>query len=302
MPWPLRFSRVPAGIWITVALGAASLEPILVKFGFRESLSPLCLLYIKNVTGGLLALPLIACLSPLSRKDILNLSLIGAVLFCTQFLLMYCLQWLSVVLAITAVSLVPLVVAIINSLSGRDNLGPKFWFGLGLCLIGVIFTLDFKDLHATWPGILCVAAAVLSSSIYRVRMETLAQTMSAPTLSTGTFIVQLLLTLPFTPFLGDIRPSAWSLGIWLGISALLANVAFLSALSMMGSTRISVITLIQRPLIVLLAAIFLQESLGWLQILGLALSVWGIYLSPVHKSDKNPETLVAAEKSPSTLI
>jgi drug/metabolite transporter (DMT)-like permease len=75
-----------------------------------------------------------------------------------------------------------------------------------------------------------------------------------------------------------------AMGVWIGFTASIANVAFLLLLSLLGSTRVSIVYMLQRPLVVLLAAPILHEPLHWYQILGIALVFYGVHLAKVEKT------------------
>jgi drug/metabolite transporter (DMT)-like permease len=73
------------------------------------------------------------------------------------------------------------------------------------------------------------------------------------------------------------------MGTLMGITAALANLAFLWAISQLGSTRMSIIAMLQRPLIILISAFVLKEDLNAYQICGTVLILLGIYLARVKR-------------------
>jgi drug/metabolite transporter (DMT)-like permease len=74
------------------------------------------------------------------------------------------------------------------------------------------------------------------------------------------------------------------LGVVVGICAALANITFIKALSLVGATRISIITMIQRPALILIAALILQEVPTWIQAAGIVLVVIGINFAKVTRA------------------
>src|SRR5262249_23043299 len=152
-------------------------EPIVAKFAYKDGAAPLELIVLKNVIGGLCMLPFLW--NWLERKpgikSLSQLAPVGLLLFATNSLTLYSLKSLSVVLLITIVTCVPAFVALLNNFIGRDSLTPKFWIGFVMCFLGVVLTLDYKDLTVNIIGVSCALLAALSSSLYRVKIEILCE-------------------------------------------------------------------------------------------------------------------------------
>lgn len=269
--------------WITLALVAASLEPILVKFGYRDAITPLQLLFLKNVIGALLIVPLARKWQWLGFAGLKQMLVTGCLLFSTNCLTLISLQHLQVVLVITIVTTTPALVALTNSIIGRDQLDKKFWLGFIMCFGGVLLTLDLHDVSLNMFGVACAFGAALTSTFYRVKMEDLTARFSPTLSSIYTFLVQGTLTLAVIPFMGSLPAKAIGLGAWMGLSAALANLAFLSALNIVGSTRISILTMLQRPLVVLFAIVALHETATFVQVIGIALVMIGVQLAKVKR-------------------
>lgn len=284
-------SKATASGWITLALVAASLEPILVKFGYREAISPLQLLFLKNVIGALLIVPLTGKWKWIGLNGLIQMLMSGALLFSTNALTLFSLQHLQVVLVITIVTTTPALVALTNSLLGRDQLSKKFWLGFLLCFAGVIMTLNIQDITVNVLGVACAFGAALTSTFYRVKMEDLTARFTPTISSVYTFLVQGAITLTLLPWLNGLPAKAIGLGVWMGLSAALANIAFLSALNMVGSTRISILTMLQRPLVVIFAIVALHESATILQIIGITMVMIGVQMAKVKRLSVEPESL-----------
>ncbi len=207
----------------------------------------------------------------------------GIFLFATNTLTLISLETVSVVLLITIVTCVPAFVALTNSLIGRDRLTKKFWLGFFMCFFGIVLTLDYKDLSLNAAGVGMAVAAAFSSTIYRVRMEILCERVSPPFAASLSYSVQGLLSLCLLPFLLKFSWTAFFYGSWIGVSAALANLAFISALNMIGASRISVLTMLQRPLLIVAAALVLHETVSSWQIIGIMLVMIGVGLAQVER-------------------
>lgn len=281
--------KLPASVWITAALLAASIEPIVAKFAYQSNVDAVQLILLKNVIGALFMIPLLRTWKSGSTTGFKDIAPVGLLLFATNSLTIFSLKTLSVVLLITIVTCVPALVALLNSALGRDSLSPKFWLGFALCFLGVMLTLDYKDISVNMPGIICALAAALSSSIYRVRIEILCEKHSASVSAAFSYFVQGLITLAFLPWALPLGKNALIFGSWIGFSAALANLAFVYALNLLGSTRISVLTMVQRPLLIIAAAITLHETVTLIQGIGIVLVMFGIQLAQVKRLNASRE-------------
>jgi drug/metabolite transporter (DMT)-like permease len=158
--------------------------------------------------------------------------------------------------------------------------------------LGVFLTVDLKQaLSVDWQGLCCMAVAIVSSALYRVRMEDVTAQFKPILVSTYLFLIMALFTAAFVmPFAGPIPSYALPIGAWIGFAAALANVAFLMALARLGSTRVSIINMLQRPLIAVAAAFILKEPLTIMQIVGIVLVFAGVQMASV-KRKRNEQSI-----------
>ena len=263
-----------SAICVLLALLAASIEPILVKLGYRGTVTPLQLLVLKNVVAALVILPMTRHFRLVRSTDALR---IGSV---------------SILLIVTTT---PAIVAMANWALGRDILTWRFWVGFALCFAGVLLTVDIVGSSSaafsrSWVGYLAIIGAVISSTIYRVRMESLTKVFAPALISTWIFWINALVAVLFIwPFQEPFPRESLSIGIWIGLAAAAANVAFLWAIKLVGSTNMSIFNLLQRPLVIVAAAIVLSDPLSWVQWLGVACVFVGIPLAKVQRRDAPEE-------------
>lgn len=270
-------------LWLTAAIFAASAEPIFVKLGYSAGVSPLQVFVLKNLCAAAIVLPLTRAFKWVGMKNLPRLMLLAFLLFCTNGLILISLTMVPAVVVMTLVTTTPALVAIINSALGRDKLTVKFWLGFALCLLGVLLMLEVKSLSGTPLGILAVLTAVVSSSIYRVNMETATSLMKPLTISSYQFPLCALYCIPLAFFMPAFSMEAVKIGAITGSAAALANVAFLSAMAMIGSTRVSIISLLQRPLLLILAVLVLNEPASVWQILGIVITFAGVQIAQVKR-------------------
>ncbi|MBQ7529465.1 EamA family transporter [bacterium] len=275
--------------WIVIlALLSASIEPILVKLGYRGTVTPLQLLVMKNIVAAVVILPMTRQFRLVKYSDVFRIGSVSVLLLCTNGLTLYALRYLSAVEVITIVTTTPAVVAMSNWAMGRHALTWRFWLGFFLCFTGILLTINIFNAEAMGShsilGYVAIFSAVISSTIYRVRMESLTADFEPPLISTWIFWINALVAILFIwPFQEPIPRESLPIGLWIGLAAAAANVAFLWAIKLVGSTNMSIFNLVQRPLVIIVAAIVLTDPLTWLQWLGVILVLAGIPLARVKK-------------------
>lgn len=292
-------TKIFTSVCVVVGILAASIEPIVVKLGYEQNLLPIHLLIVKTFIGSLLILPLTRTYRWIGFKNLGRVAILAILLLSTSALSIFSLQHISAVLAITIITTTPAFVAIINQIIGRDELTPKFWLGFLLCFSGVCLGLDWSGLSISLLGFALIFGAVCTSTTYRVTMEGTANRFSPALISTYMFFINGLIVLMFfMPFAGQIPERAWQIGTWMGFASACANVAFLFALHLLGSTRISIINILQRPAIIIAAALILREPLTITQCVGVVFVLIGVQLAQV-KRKKQPATPAKSETAES---
>ncbi len=277
--------------WVILALTAASIEPILIKLGFQAQATPVQLLVLKNLVAAAVMLLLVRGWKRPSAVSFASLLTVSLLLFATNSFCIFALTKLSAVELITIVTSTPVVVALVNCFRRHDSRGKLFWFGLAAALVGVLLSLQKAAAASSSAasslsvmGVVFALAAVISSTTYRIKIESVLRHADPRLVSLNIFVINALASLCLIPWMGsisqinqDILPFA----VWMGVAAALANLAFIAAIKDLGATRMSVINLIQRPMIIIIAAFVLKESLGWPQVLGFVLVMFGVQMAQV---------------------
>ena len=311
-------SQTTTLLWVVLALTAASIEPILIKMGYRAQANPWQLLALKNIvaaivmfflsSGQLKAIPAIFGKSSMDSSKSTDepnsagvprysattpfwILVISLLLCSTNVFMLFALQRISAVEFITVTTTTPLAVALVNMYFGNDSRGKMFWFGLIFAIVGVILSIRPGGLSIDLVGLGLALAAVLSSTTYRLRAERLLKTLDSRLLSFCLFAVNGAVALVILPFTGAINSAILVYCLWMGAAAALANLAFIAAIKDLGATRMSIINLIQRPLVVAGAAIALNEHCTITQWLGIAMVLGGVQMAqvrPVKPAKQDP--------------
>lgn len=279
-------------LWIIAALAFGAAEPILVKYGYRGGLGSYQFFFIRNIVGALVLSPVVFYFwqkRRIKERLVKPVIPIAFLLMTTSLCTILALKSLTAVTVLTVVTTTPALVAIINEKLGRDILGKKFWLGFWLCFAGVIVSMPFDNFSGDWVGTLAVFIAIFSSGFYRVKMDEITLEHNPIYVSAVCFVLLGIVSLFCLPAVGKLSTYDMSFGLIVGISAAIANVAFIKSLSLVGATRISVITMIQRPAFILIAALILREVPTLLQLIGIALVAVGVVFAKVKRAVQHHE-------------
>lgn len=280
--------------WVLMVLLATAVQPILVKLGYRGDASPLQLLVMKNLVSALAVFIYIKHFRLISFDKLGKIGRISVLLLGINGLSLVALQHLPAVIVVTCTTTVPVFVAACNAKMGREQLSPSFWPGLIICGCGVLLAVAapqaFLSGHLpsgdVW-GYLAVAGAICCAVTYRVNMETLTADFSPQLLVIWAFWINAaVVALGICPWVPFISSASLPLGLAIGLSAAIANMAFLWSIKLVGSTLISVLGLLQRPIIILATAFLLGEVLHLSQWLGIALVLAGLPLARPQRQKK----------------
>lgn len=287
-----------SALWVLLALFAASVEPIMVKLGYRGGASPWQLLLYRYLWSAATMLVLARPKSWLGWSKLQKLLPAALLLACTNGMVLLALQSTSAVTVITVMTTTPAFVGLINHKLGREVLGTRFWLGFAACFVGVGLSTGAlqADRHAAAPlGLFAVGVAVLSSTIYRTRMHTLTKELAPKEISAWLMLINAsLASVLLGPWIEPLPRQGVIVSMWIGVAAALANLAFLAAIRIVGATRMSIFDMLQRPLVILLAALALGEPWSWTELAGAGLVLLGVQLA---KTEKRPGAAAATPPS-----
>lgn len=281
-------SKFLSTLLVATTLSASAIEPVVVKAGIGPHATAFQLLILKSLFGLLFMSPVFFKMRVLKRSELIRVLLLSFLFLMTYVFMYTAIAQTSVILVATLVTVTPAIVAIINIYRGTVETTPRFWLALIAAILGVVLTLggfsadvnSFAEL-----GTLLALGAALTSALYRTQVDVVAKTVPPLVISGYLFLTNGIAAAFCLPWLGDVTSVTIGQSAWLGLAAAAANITFVKALQMIGSTRLSVISLLQRPLVIVVAAVFLKETLGLTQALGIVLVLAGIqYAKPKPRS------------------
>ncbi|MEQ8223216.1 MAG: DMT family transporter, partial [Candidatus Eremiobacterota bacterium] len=275
-------------------------EPVLSKIGYRYFVTPYELLILRFLIGGIVVLPLVKRYRWIGWKNTAGLLWLALLLMSTCGLVLVALKYLTAVVVITIITATPAFVAIVNQMLGKEILARRFWIGFLLCFTGILLSIEIHRGTSNSQtfniiGLLCAFGSVAVSTIYRTQLDDATRNFPPMQVSTYMFIMDAIVAVFFLPTVWPMSEKTWIIGSIIGIAAAIANISFLMAIYFMGSTRMSVIGLLQRPLVIICAALILKEPLSAMQIAGIILVIAGIQMAKVTKRTQllNKELAVA---------
>ncbi len=273
---------------VVVALLAVAIEPIVIKLFYQVAVEPLELLILRTLAAGVVILPFCYGFKWVKGWDLMRMIYVALLFLGTNASIYFALMYVNSITLITAVTTTPAFVAIVNTMKGKVDLGMSFWLGFGCCFVGVLLSInvmanEFSQLD--WRGGIFLALAIIGSTVYRTTMDGVTAKFKPKLIANYIFIINGIIALCVLPFISieKIDSTYIGFGFWLGFAAVIGNLAFLSALKILGSTKISIISVIQRPILVVLSALILGESLGLSELAGIILVLYGVHLAKVKK-------------------
>lgn len=282
---------------VILAILSASIEPIIVKIGYSnfKDLNPFEIIVVKNLVGFFV----FVCITffnyfikknfkPLELKDILSISRVSFLLLFTTSMAIISLKFIPAVIMLTIYTTTPLFVALTNSLIKKtESISISFFVGFILAFLGVCLTIGLYDIifnlnsNINFLGIFLAFLGVLSSTVYRTTLDYLTNKYSPFIVSNYIFLINGIIILLFVfPFVFKyLKLGSILVGFYGGISGVTANIAFLYALNILGSTKVSLFNMLNQPAVILLSALILKEELSIYQLLGIFLTILGVNIA-----------------------
>ena len=284
----MKINISKSNIWITLALLGSSVEPLIVKIGLNNQISSFQILVLKLICGAILFTPFYSRIKIHNLSVMKRLFFISAMALVTNYCIFLSLEHLSVPLVVTLITTTPVFVGLLNQLQGRVTLKKEFWVGVLAVFIGVLLSLEFTQsslAFVTSMGLIFALISILGSTMYRTSVEKLCEDIDPLQISASIFLINGIFSAFMLPWIGKIASGTWPIAIWLGLAGAVANIAFVNAIHSLGATRTSIISLLQRPLVILLATIILKTPLSAWQLSGIALVFFGVRYAKTERND-----------------
>jgi drug/metabolite transporter (DMT)-like permease len=192
-------------------------------------------------------------------------------------------------------SLVPVAIALLNHFwEKNEQLTKRQWSGIlcGFGGLGIIFSDGWQNLMRPdyfW-GIVCVLLAVVLWAFGTIYAKRFSTEKSSPVIDSGLQILAGGLMMLVASFFYDwdkpliINQLGWiSLAVVTIFGSVLAMTAYLFALKNLPATIASLYTYINPVIAIILGVVFLNEKVGWPMILGMSVTLFGVFLVNFRK-------------------
>jgi drug/metabolite transporter (DMT)-like permease len=315
-PSPATMKRFLPFLILAGGILVASTAAILIRLAQQEGMPSMTIATGRLLVASLILTPLAWAragddLRQLSRRDLL-LGLVAGFFLAIHFAAwISSLGYTSVASSTALVATNPLWVAIASFFLFRERLGVLALAGIGLTFAGTILILvsdsrvetavAVQHSAPTLGNLLALLGAVAASGYFligrdvRARLSLLAYIWLV---YSSAAVMLLLATLLLSQPLGGYSLLAYLFVIGLAVGPqLLGHTAFNWSLRYLSATFVAVAVLGEPVGSAILAFILLQESVAGLQLAGLVLLLFGIYLAAVSERKRKkvaPETAVAA--------
>lgn len=267
-----------------------SLRPLLIQYGLiNQNISPVLMLSLTAIATALCAL-FTNKLAKLEKKHFKALIFAGTLLFLNSFAVIYALERLSVISVSIIIALTPLLIAVHVSLKKKKPLTRNFFYGFIIAFIGVLLVLnifDNNDFTFNVVGVVLSFLAILASDFYRVTLEEVTADLSSRQASQYVLIIGGILGCLVLPFgnidSGIIQLNMLFLLFIIGLFAFLANLFFVKAIKVSGSTKVSMIYISKPAVIALLGFLIFHIDLLAVQVAGIVLIILGLFIYELDK-------------------
>lgn len=308
------FARSPRWGYLFVSVAALlwAISGTTAKYLFHQGVTPfqLAQLRISIAAGGLLVWLLIKnrSLLKIAREDWVYFIVLGVLgMAAVQFTYLLAISKIHVAAAILIQYLAPVFIALYAVIFAREKLQKATAMAIGMALMGcwlVVGAYNLNILALNRVGILAGLASAVSFAWYSVQGEYGMRKYDPWTVLFYAFffaaVLWNIIHPPLDAFLQPHSPLTWACIIYIGIlGTLIPFGLYLQGINLIRATRSSVTGMLEPITAGLLAYIFLNETMEWLQISGAVLIILAIVLLQFKQEfdDQAPALLRAVKRS-----
>jgi drug/metabolite transporter (DMT)-like permease len=274
-----------------------SLLPILAVYAYKSGINTNTLLLFRFIIAAVFFFVYIAVKykkPSLDRKTLLKLFLLGSILYTLQATCFFtAVKYITASFTSLLLYLYPIFVAVLSSVVDRERLSRSILLSIGISFAGLILILGTSIGKIDLRGVFFGIGTAVIYSIYIVFGNRVVKEVS-PVITTGfTCFFAALSFFIFGIFSGNIsfnfKPSGYVSIIAIAIfPTIISLLTFFKSLELIGSTKSSILSMIEPVSTIILSALLLGDRLSILQIIGAIAVLSGAYLVVAsQKSSKN---------------
>lgn len=244
----------------------------------------------------------------LTRRDWAKLSVLGSLGFYLAGLLDFMgLMYISAALERLILFLYPTLVVILSFVLFQQKLTKRDMIALTLTYAGIAFAFihDIQieaDTKRILMGSIFVFLSAISFAFYLTgsgqvvhRVGSVRFTAIAMIISTAITFLQFMLTYPLEKLFSYSAQVYWYAGWMAIVSTALPSLLFAEGMRRIGANHAAMINTVGPIATIFMAYIYLNEPMGWIQIIGAALVLTGVLLIKPKAKKAEPEVVVEAD-------
>lgn len=253
------------------------LIPIFALYAYKGGANVNTLLFLRFTAAAIFFFILIMVRGikfQLTRSHVLSLFILGSVLYTLQSNFYFSsVKFIPASLAVLLFYTYPVFVALLSSLVIREKLSGQTLASIALSIIGLIMVLGNSFNNINPLGIMLAFGSALVYSLYIVLGNRVVHQL--PALLTSAFVTlfasisYLLMGISTSCIKLDLSAGAWVAvaGIVL-FSTIMAILTFFRGIELIGSTKASILSMIEPLVTIGFSALLFYERLSWVQLLG----------------------------------
>jgi drug/metabolite transporter (DMT)-like permease len=228
--------------------------------------------------GVITATPLRARLRALTRRDWIEVALLGTVgTFLYQFCFVSALKRTSIGNGSLIIGVSPIVIAVMSAIVGHERIRPVRWLGIAVAMLGLYLVVGHGiDLSGqTWRGDALMMGGVICWAVYSVGSQGILKRHPPLLVIALTFSIgAALYVLTMTPVListdwGAVSAFSWAMMLTSALLALnLSYWIWYTGLQKLGGSRTSVYSYLTPVVAMIVAAMWLHEPISPNQLAG----------------------------------
>jgi drug/metabolite transporter (DMT)-like permease len=268
-------------LFLVLSASAYGTVPIFARLFYDAGGTPLAVLAFRYAAGALLlavALPLMGHRLRLRPAGIV----IGGLLAGISYGYLASVRYIPVSAAALILFTYPMLTVLAARLLGLERIGWQRGLGVIAAFVGLAMGLDVDPAVALdWRGVALAAAAALAYTALLLATQRAASAGGGVDLLFQVNLVSAAVFLPIVLLAGEAVPPA-SPAAWIGLlgvatTFLIGIIAFIAGVSRIGAVRAAALSNLEPLVSISGAVLFLGESLGPVQVAGIALAAAGIF-------------------------
>lgn len=231
-------------------------------------------------------------LKKLTRPDVGLLTILGILAAGTSVFYYFSLRYLPASLAIVLLFQFSWIVAAIDYGVTRKRPTPAKWLSLLLVMAGTLFAVDIFETDWDQVSAAGLITGLLSSVTYGAflywneKVESRAPAVINSLILSAASVLSVFIVFP-PKFLwnGTLAEGLWMWALMIGcLGQVIPPILFNRGIPVVGGALAGILALIELPVAVMAAALFLGEAVGWVQWAGIVLILSGIIVAELRDS------------------